>query len=173
MQKENARPKISKEVLCAEYEAVYHYVFSLCRNETEAQDITQETFLKAMKSSETFEWGSSLHTWLCAIAKNLWFNNCKKYHREIFSEEMSDIPTYSLQNQTQVSVEKSAMEKDMTLHIHKILHNLQEPYKEVFSLRVFGQLSFSEIAGLFSKTESWARITYFRAKQQIVREVSK
>jgi len=59
------------------------------------------------------------------------------------------------------------------LHIHKVLHNMQEPYKEVFSLRVFGQLSFGEIAGLFSKTESWARVTYHRARKMIGEKLRK
>ena len=162
MPKENAGQGISEEVLCAEYEAVYRYVLSLCRNEVEAQDITQETFLKAMKSSGKFEWGSSLYTWLCAIAKNLWFNNCKKYNREILPEDMA-----SVQKKTQVPVEQNVFEKDATMHVHRILHNLPEPYKEVFSLRMFGQLSFAEIAGLFSKTESWARVTYHRARKMI------
>lgn len=170
MYKKNTEQGISNEVLCAEYEAVYRYVYSLCRNETEAQDITQETFLKAMKSSGKFEWGSSLYTWLCAIAKNLWFNNCKKQHREIVPE---DITSVAVQNQTSVSVEKNIVEKDVTLHIHKILHHLPEPYKEVFSLRMFGQLSFAEIAGLFSKTESWARVTYHRARKMIEEKMRK
>lgn len=168
MPKENAGQGISEEVLCAEYEAVYRYVLSLCRNEVEAQDITQETFLKAMKSSGKFEWGSSLYTWLCAIAKNLWFNNCKKYNREIFPEDMA-----SVQNKMQVPVEQNIFEKDATMHIHRILHNLPEPYKEVFSLRMFGQLSFAEIAGLFSKTESWARVTYHRARKMIGEKMRK
>lgn len=168
MPKENAGQGISEEVLCAEYEAVYRYVLSLCRNEVEAQDITQETFLKAMKSSGKFEWGSSLYTWLCAIAKNLWFNNCKKYNREILPEDMA-----SVQNKMQVPVEQNLFEKDTTMHIHRILHNLPEPYKEVFSLRMFGQLSFAEIAGLFSKTESWARVTYHRARKMIGEKMRK
>ena len=168
MSKENIKGEISESVLCAEYEAVYRYVLSLCHNNTEAQDITQETFLKAMKTSKKFQGNSSLYTWLCAIAKNLWLNNCKKYNREILPEDMS-----SMQEEATVPFEQTFLEKDTAMHIHKILHNLPEPYKEVFSLRVFGQLSFSEIAGLFSKTESWARVTYHRAKNMIGEKIRK
>ena len=83
MHKRNvAEQGISQEVLCAEYEAVYRYVLSLCRNDIEAQDITQETFLRAMKSYGKFEGNSSLYTWLCVIARNIWLNNCKKYKHE-------------------------------------------------------------------------------------------
>lgn len=168
MRKENREEGISEEILCAEYEAVYHYALSLCRNDIEAQDITQETFLKAMKSYGKFEGNSSLYTWLCAIAKNLWLNNCKKSNREVLPEDI-----HRMQNENQVAVEHSFLVKETALHIHKVLHNMQEPYKEVFSLRVFGQLSFGEIAGLFSKTESWARVTYHRARKMICEKLRK
>lgn len=168
MHKENRKEGISEEVLCAEYEAVYRYALSLCRNDIEAQDITQETFLKAMKSYGKFEGNSSLYTWLCAIAKNLWLNNCKKYNREILPEDI-----HGMQNENQVAIEHKFLEKETALHIHKVLHSMHEPYKEVFSLRVFGQLSFGEIAGLFSKTESWARVTYHRARKMICEKLRK
>lgn len=168
MHKRNVKQGISEKVLCAEYEAVYRYALSLCRNDIEAQDITQETFLKAMKSYEKFEGNSSLYTWLCAIAKNLWYNNCKKYNREVLPEDMLNI-----QNENQVPFEQNLFEKETALHIHKVLHSMQDPYKEVFSLRVFGQLSFGEIADLFSKTESWARVTYHRARKMIGEKLRK
>ena len=78
-----------------------------------------------------------------------------------------------MQNENQVPIEQNIFEKEAALHIHKVLHNMQEPYKEVFSLRVFGQLSFGEIAGLFSKTESWARVTYHRARKMIGEKLRK
>lgn len=158
------KQKISNEVLCAEYEAVFHYVLSLCKNETQAQDITQETFLKAMKSSDKFEGASSLYTWLCAIAKNLWLNDCKKLNRIIPSETVVDT------DNAVKSVEQTVLEKDEAFRIHILLHQLQEPYKEVFSLRVFGQLPFADIASLFAKSESWARVTFYRAKKMIIEQ---
>lgn len=157
---------ISNEVLSAEYEAVYRYILTLCRNDTDAQDITQETFLRAMNAADRFEGSSSLYTWLCAIAKNLWLNKCKKDSREQPSQQM-DIAAPGK------SVEQWAVEKDLSLHIHRALHGLSDPYKEVFSLRVFGQLSFAEIAGLFSRTESWARVTYHRARKMITEKLRK
>ena len=168
MRKKNTEKGISEEVLCAEYEAVYRYALTLCRNDIETQDITQETFFKAMRSAEKFEGNSSLYTWLCAIAKNLWVNNCKKYSREVLPEDMVNIEL-----ETQASIEHELFEKDTAMHVHTILHNMQEPYKEVFSLRVFGQLSYAEIAGLFSKTESWARVTYHRARKMIGEKLRK
>ncbi len=159
------KPIISDEVLCAEYSSVYHYVLSLCRNETDAQDVTQETFLKAMKASGSFEGDSSLYTWLCVIAKNIWLNRCKKQGREVELDEKL--------KSSESSFEQLLEEKDMSMHIHRVLHSLDESYKEVFSLRVFGELPFSDIAKLFQKTESWARVTYHRARKMIYENLRK
>ena len=161
------KEKITDEILCAEYSAVYHYVLSLCRNEAEASDITQEAFLKAMSAKKGFEGQSSLYTWLCAIAKRLWLNKVKKQGREVsdealFTDKASDTDT-----------EEGILKKDTLLRIHRILHSMNEPYKEVFSLRVFGELSFADIATLFSKSESWARVTYHRARKMINEELGK
>lgn len=157
---------ISDKVLCAEYEAVFRYTLSLCHNKTEAEDITQETFLKALNAHHSFQGGSSLYTWLCSIAKNLWINKCKKDNKEIITDEMSNI-------QEESSFEEYLNNKDTALEIHKVLHILNEPYKEVFTLRVFGELSFSDIAKLFSKTESWSRVTYHRSKKIIIEQLRK
>ena len=160
--------RISKETLAAEYEAVYHYVLSLCRDDVIAQDITQETFLRAMKSATKFQGRSSLYTWLCTIAKNCWLNQCRISSREQFFD---DSITYDLRLDS--SLEESFIERDTALQVHMILHNMQEAYKEVFSLRIFGQLSFYEIAHLFGKTESWARVTYHRAGKMIQNKMRK
>ena len=168
MPKEKLDPIISDEILCAEYESVYRYVLVLCRSDTDAQDITQETFLKALKSADRFKGNSSLYTWLCAIAKNLWLNKCKKEGREIFSGHPE-----VLSSPGGIPLEERIAEADMSMRIHEALHQLNEPYKEVFSLRVFGQLSFAQIAHLFSKTESWARVTYHRARKMISEKMRK
>lgn len=149
----------------AEYEAVYRYVLSLCRNETEAQDITQDTFLKAMQAKNGFRGNSSVYTWLCAIAKNVWLDKMRKQNRlmPMREEALEDGK----------SLEEKIANEDTAIQVHKILHMIKEPYKEVFSLRVFGQLSFAKIAEIFGKTESWARVTYHRARKQIIEKMRK
>jgi len=151
----------TQEILCAEYQSVYRYVLSLCRDPAEAEDITQETFLRAMRSQKIFRGESSLYTWLCTIAKNILFDRGRRSRKERES-------TVLLQNDAQgPSLQQMIDEKDTSMQIHRILHGLQEPYKEVFSLRVFGQLSFADIAALFVKSENWARVTYHRARKKI------
>lgn len=162
-QKKGGSDGISEEALCAEYGAVYHYALAMCRNEQEAQDIVQETFLKAMRAVGKFKGESSLYTWLCSIAKNLWTDKCRRSGRELPSDEWSPANEDSGQ-----SVEQLLAEKDTLRLVHKVLHSLDEPYKEVFSLRVFGELPYADIAELFGKTESWARVTYYRAKKMII-----
>ena len=164
----NKDKRFNDDILCAEYEALYHYTLALCRDEALAQDITQETFLKAMKSVDKFKGDSSLYTWLCAIAKRLLINRYKKDRRELPSEDFDIIQTSA-----EKSPEELVSDKNMAMYIHRILHRMDEPYKEVFSLRVFGQLSFADIAKLFAKTESWARVTYHRARKIINEELRK
>jgi len=132
---------------------------TIIKNQSFAEEITQNTFFKAMTSKKRFEGNSSEFTWLCGIAKHLAIDECRKNAK--FSElgETVSIST--------VNIEKATEDKDTALQIHLILHELQEPYKEVFQLRVFGELSFSQIAMIFQKTESWARVTYHRARLKI------
>ena len=64
-------------------------------------------------------------------------------------------------------IEEGFADRDTAKRLHALLHVLPEPYKEVFSLRTFGELSFAHIGELFQKSESWARVTYFRARQKL------
>lgn len=149
---------ITDQVLMAEYQALFRYVLSLCHEEQEALDITQETMLRAMQARDRFAEQSSLYTWLCAIARNEWLNRCKRTKTEVLTDD--PVSAQSLEN--------DLVQKDLSLHIHRIVHSLEEPYKEVFSLRVFGELPFADIASLFSKSESWARVTFHRARYRIL-----
>ena len=99
-------------------------------------------------------------TWLCSIAKNLYHDEMRSRQRVADVSEINDLPSNE-------NVENSVADSDMAFRIHLVLHRLEEPYKEVFQLRVFGELSFSQIAAIFGKTESWARVTYHRAKLKI------
>ena len=142
------------------FKDVYRYVLSLCRNEKIAEEITQETFFKALKSVDGFDGTCKIYVWLCQIARNTYFSFCKKARRFDAEADMEQLVAAQ-------SVEESHLQKMDAFEIHKRLHTLEEPYKEVFSLRLFGELSFAQIAELFGKTESWARVTYHRARIKI------
>ena len=131
---------------------VYKYVLSLCREPQLAEEITQETFFKAMKNLDGFRGQCRLFVWLCQIAKNTYF-----------SHQGKSSTSFDAEPEASQSVEEAILQKETAFEIHRILHHLPEPYKEVFSLRVFGELSFKQIGILFGKTENWARVTYYRA----------
>lgn len=144
---------------------VYLYIKSLSKNDETAEEITQETFFKAMKSVNSFRGDCDIRVWLCQIAKNLYLSYCKKSNRFTGEELPADLPD------SRVSVEDSLADSQQTMEIHRILHKMGEPHKEVFTLRVFGELSFKQIGDIFGKTESWARVTFHRAKVKIIDEL--
>ncbi len=141
------------------YDAVFQYVLSLCRDEQWAEEITQEAFFKALKSIDTFRGECKLSVWLCQIAKNTFYTSVKRQQRQV------DYPLELIQSDE--AIEQKIYDKETAFQIHKLLHALDEPYKEVFWMRTFGELSFRDIGILFGKTESWARVTYHRAKMKI------
>lgn len=155
--------EMSQDILMAEYEAVYFYVLSLCRNSSEAEDITQETFCRALYKRAEFKGNSSIYTWLCAIARNIWLKKIKKEKRHVPDEVL-----YRELEWSGEPIESMIINQETLKSIHRIIHKMDEPYKEVFSLRTFGELAFRDIAELFGKSESWARVVYYRAKKKIL-----
>lgn len=153
-----------QEVYELYFRDVYRYALSLCRNESIAEEVTQETFYKALAKLDSFDGKCKVSVWLCQIAKNTYLSMYrKKKHLDpnIDTDELVDI----------WSMEDSFCNKETAFAVHKILHDLEEPYKEVFSLRTFGELSFKQIGELFGKTEAWARVTYHRARLKIKEEL--
>jgi RNA polymerase sigma-70 factor (ECF subfamily) len=144
---------------------VYLFARSLTADESAAEEVTQETFFKAMKAIDKFKGDCDIRVWLCQIAKNLIFTGKKKQNR--FTGE--EIPETVADNG--VSIEEGLEDKQQSMAIHRILHTMGEPHKEVFSLRVFSELSFRQIGDIFGKTESWARVTFHRAKLKIIDEL--
>lgn len=146
---------------------VYKYVFSLCRDPLEAEEITQETFYQALKSMSSFRGDCKLIVWLCQIAKHIYFARLKKKKR-MDPRPPEDLIFPISDRCTDVSLEQRLSEEMDAMDIHRHLHDLDEPYKEVFMLRVFGELSFKKIGDIFGKTEGWARITYHRSKLKLI-----
>lgn len=153
-----------QEVYNLYFRDVYRYALSLCRNESLAEEITQETFYKALEKMDSFDGKCKVTVWLCQIAKNTYISMCRKNKHLDPSADTALLPDDG-------SIEESFSDRETAFAIHRVLHALEEPYKEVFSLRTFGELSFRQIAELFGKTETWARVTYHRARLKIKEEL--
>jgi RNA polymerase sigma factor (sigma-70 family) len=142
------------------FKDVYLYIYSLSGNKHIAEDITSETFIKAVDSIDSFKGNCDIRVWLCKIAKNTYFSYLRKNKKLVSMDSLPDQGDNS-------DTENKICTSEESMRIHEILHNLSEPYKEVFTLRVFGELSFKQIASLFGKSDNWACVTYHRAKNKI------
>ena len=139
------------------YLRVYSYVMTLCKDKSLAEEITQNTFCKAMSAQNgaKFAGRSEEFTWLCSIAKNTYADELRHRKRQV---PLSDGIASS------DDVAEKAEENELTAKLFRELEALGEPYGEVLKMRIFGEFSYAEIAGRFSKTESWARVTFHRAR---------
>ncbi len=142
------------------FDPVYRYILSLSADPHIAEEITQETFFKAMQSLDRFRGDCSLKSWLCTIAKNQWFS----YQRKQKSRPIEEV---SFLADPSIGPDETVSQMDENMRIHKLIHQLNDPYREVFTLRALGQLSFRDIAEIFGKTENWACVVYHRAKAMI------
>lgn len=148
---------------------IYKYLFCLTHNEHLAEDLTQETFVIALKKINSFKYQCKLSTWLCQIAKHLWYKHLRKNKKENY------ISFDEIENQILIenNVEDIICENDEKLALFKNIQNLDEPYRKVVYLKLSGNLSFVEIAEILGKTSNWVRVTFFRAKQKLKKEGEK
>lgn len=154
-----------EEVYKAYFKDVFLYMRALCHDEEISEEIAQETFVKALGSIDSYDERKDIRAWLFTIAKNTYFTYCRRKNISI-----EDIPETAA---TDVILTERIENEEQAMQIHKILHMLDEPYKEVFNLRVFGELSFEKIGLIFGKSPGWARVTYFRAKSRIIDRLQK
>lgn len=154
-----AQNSSSEKLYESYYMRVFSYAMTLTGDRMEAEEITQETMFRAISHRNSFRGDSDEVTWLCAIAKNYFLDEQKRRSRHTpFPAEMPETGT---------GMEQELSDRDSSFRIHMALHALEEPYREVFELRVFGELSFREIGTIFAKTENWARVTYHRARLKL------
>ncbi len=154
---------------------VYGYTLHLCRDPVTAEDIVQTTFLKAIEHADSFKGTCSVGTWLCQIAKNTWLDLCRRAERKNMSVEQM------MERQGEGSLQKETAQEADLLHgmvkneerigLYQQIHMLPETYKEVFLLRVTGCLSFREIGEVFGKSETWGRVTFYRAKEKLRNQI--
>ncbi len=145
------------------FDDVYLYIRRLSGDENIAEEITSEAFFKAMRGVSGFRGDCDIRVWLCQIAKNCYYTYLKKSKQtnSMDDTELSELPS------EESTVEEQCMKHEEAARIRAVLHNVSDPYKEVFMWRVFAELSFKQIGQIFGKSENWACVTYHRAKTMI------
>lgn len=144
------------------FREVYLYAFALTKNREQAQEITAETFARALEGIDRFRGDCDVRYWLCRIAKNCHTSRLRK--DGCLTELPENLPQEG-------SVEQTAIDAALSEQAQAALHALEEPYKEVFMLRVYGELSFRRIGTLFGKTENWACVVFHRARNKLKQQM--
>lgn len=147
---------------------VYNYLYSLSKNKETSEEFTQETFYRAIKGINSFRGECKVSIWLCQIAKNLWIDYLnKEKNMKLVSIDGDDYITNLLIDE---SSENDIEDRNEKIALYKQIHKLDDKTKEVFYLRIKGELSFKEIGEILDKTEEWARITFYRGKIRLKEE---
>lgn len=153
------------EVYAEYFDTVYSYALKLSHDPALAEEVTQEAFFKALRKIDSFRGECQLRVWLCQIAKNTYYS--------LLEKRRASAPGPEDAWPDPADFEARFADRETALAVHRELHSLEEPYREVFWLRALGELSFGQIAALFGKTESWARVTYHRAKLKLREKLDK
>lgn len=142
---------------------VYGFLLSKTQDPDLSEELTQETFFQAIKGIDKFQGNCSMSTWLCAIAKNLWREYLRKQAKETDLPEGNDL--------SPPITGSMSLEWD-TIDVLKAIHLLSDPMREVMYLRLISNLTFGQIGEIMGKSENWARVTYYRGKEKIIKEVN-
>jgi RNA polymerase sigma factor, sigma-70 family len=151
-----------EQIYRAYFTDVYRYCLKLCGNADEAEELTGETFFRAIENLDSYRGACELRVWLCQIAKNRYLSERRKRKPEPLSDTLVS---------PMDSPEELAARADGAERVSEAAHRLDEPYKEVFLLRVYGEMPFERIGKLFGKTANWACVTFHRAKARIKAEL--
>ena len=139
---------------------VFLFLLTKTNNEELAEELTQETFYRAVKKINTYRGECKISVWLCQIAKNLWYDYCRKNKKLTNEDEI-----FSIQEMN--TLEEKVISNDEKISLYKKMQNLDEKTREVMYLRITGELSFKEIGVILNKTENWARVTFYRGKNKL------
>lgn len=142
------------------FETVNKYLFCLTQNNDISEELTQETFYRAVKKINTYRGECKISVWLCQIAKHLWYDYCRNNKKITNEDEIFNI-------QEMNTLEEKVISNDEKISLYKKMQNLDEKTREVMYLRITGELSFKEIGVILNKTENWARVTFYRGKNKL------
>ncbi len=140
---------------------VYKYLYSLCHDADTAEDLTQETFCRAIGSVDRYNGSCKIYVWLCQIAKHLWYQELEKRNKTKSAEFSDQIPA------SELAVEEKTILSEEKFQLFRLLHLLNEPMREIMYLRLTGEFSFKEIGEILGRDETWARVNFYRGKQKL------
>lgn len=144
------------------FETVNKYLFCLTHNNDISEELTQETFYRAVKKIDTYRGECKMSVWLCQIAKHIWYDQCRK------NKKMVNVPEEEISTiQLDTTMEEQIIFNDEKVSLYKKMQKLDDRTREVLYLRITGELSFKEIGTILNKTENWARVTFYRGKNQL------
>lgn len=151
-----------EEIYDKYFKTVNKYLFCLTKNEDTAENLTQETFYRAVKNINKFKGNCNISTWLCEIAKNAYYDECRKNKKikYISDEELATV-------QSNKSVEEITLDSEEKIELYNRIKKLDKNTREVIILRIIGEFSFKEIGNIVNKTETWARVTFYRGKEKL------
>lgn len=155
-----------EETYAACFHRVFRFALSMTRSPHEAEEIAQETFFRAIRHFDSLPLDAAVEAWLFRIARNVHISRLRKRSRETQDDRLPEMPS-------EEDMEQRVVQSDQAEGILRALHSLEEPYKEVFTLRALGDVPYRQIAALFGKGESWARVVYYRARMMLVHETEK
>lgn len=144
------------------FETVNKYLFYLTHNKDISEELTQETFYRAIKKIDKYKGECQISVWLCQIAKNLWYDQCRK-NKKVINEENE-----LFNEQTLNELEEKVISDDERIELYKRMQKLDEKTREVLYLRITGELSFKEIGLILNRTENWASVTFYRGKNKLM-----
>ena len=151
-----------EELYTSQGKPVYRFLLALTGDEQQAEELLQETFYQALLHIDRFEGRSSLYTWLCTIGKNAWLKECRRRSR------YADTPYEELKLPAPAPTPEAAiLRTEQSNRLRRAVLELEEPQRDVFILHAYGGLKLREIAALYQKSESWARVTCFRARKHL------
>ena len=145
-------------------DTVFRFLMSRTGSADLSEELTQETFYQAIKGIDRYDGIGRISSWLCGIAKNVLYDHFRK-------ERKAQLPEDDISQKETESAEDLAVRNEESSEILKAIEAYPDPGKEVLRLRIFGGLSFKQIGALFDRTENWARVTFYRAKQSIIKEL--
>ncbi len=148
------------------FPTLYRFALSLTRDRHEAEEIVQETFFRSLRHADKLPNDADVHAWLFRVARNVHISRLRRHQREADEKALDVVPSAQ-------DVEGQLLDQDQAHRVLAALHTLPEPYKEVFTLRALGEVNYRQIAALFGKGESWARVTYHRARLMLTDVINK